>query len=246
IIVGGKIFVGTNNDAPRNPAVTGDKGILMCFREADGHFLWQAIHDKLPAGRVNDWPKEGICSSPVVEGNRVYYVSNRCDLICADTEGFLDGKNDGVQDEAYKGKNDADIVWRLDMMKELKVYPHFLATCSPLIAGDLVFVVTGNGVDASDKPPAPEAPSFLAVNKHTGKVAWQSNAPGAKIMEGQWSNPAYAVVNGQEQVIFPGGDGWLYGFEAKGGKLIWKFDCNPKASEFKPGGRSTRNYPMAT
>src|SRR4051794_9513660 len=32
IVAGGKIFVGTNNDRPRNPAVTGDKGIVMCFR----------------------------------------------------------------------------------------------------------------------------------------------------------------------------------------------------------------------
>ena len=74
----------------------------MCFRESDGKFLWQAVHDKLAAGRVNDWPEEGICSSPFVEGNRLYYVSNRCEVICADTEGFLDGKNDGVQDENYK------------------------------------------------------------------------------------------------------------------------------------------------
>src|SRR5262249_2247690 len=107
IVHGGKIFIGTNNHKPRHPPPPRDKGILMCFREADGTFLWQAIHDKLPAGRVNDWPDEGICSSPVVEGNRLYYVSNRCEVICADVEGFLDGKNDGVQDEKYKGKTDA-------------------------------------------------------------------------------------------------------------------------------------------
>src|SRR5205823_423378 len=96
------------------------------------------------------------------------------------------------------------------------------------------------------KLPSPHAPSFIAVNKHAGQVVWQSNAPGAKVMDGQWANPGFAVVNGQEQVIFPGGDGWLYGFEAKTGKPIWKFDANPKASEFKPMGRGTRNYFMAS
>ena len=42
-----KYFLGTNNDNPKNPAITGDKGVLMCFRESDGKFLWQAVSDKL-------------------------------------------------------------------------------------------------------------------------------------------------------------------------------------------------------
>lgn len=245
-VAGGKVYIATNNDKPKDPKIKGDKGVLMCFRESDGAFLWQAVHDKLSTGTENDWPHEGIASTPAVDGNRVYYISNRCEVICADAEGFLDGKNDGVQDEPNQGKTDADIVWRLDMIKELKVYPHQLASSSPLIAGDLVFVVTSNGVDPEGKVAAPEAPSFIAVNKLTGKVVWQSNLPGAKIMEGQWANPAYAAVNGTEQVIFPGGDGWLYGFEPKTGNLIWKFDLNPKAAEYKPGGRGTRGYPLAT
>ena len=66
-------------------------------------------------------------------------------------------------------------------------------------------------------------------------------------MEGQWSNPVYAEVNGKGQVIFPGGDGWLYAFEPASGKLIWKFDCNPKAAtDYKPGGRGQRNFFLAT
>src|SRR5262249_10474464 len=85
--------------------------------------------------------------------------------------------------------------------------------------------------------------SFLAVNKNTGKPAWQSNLPGGGILDGQWGNPAVAEVGGKKQVIFPGGDGWLYAFEAKTGDLLWKFDCNPKASNFKKG---TRNYLLAT
>ena len=51
VVADGKVFVGTNNDKPRNPAVIGDKGILMCFREADGKFLWQAVSDKLETGK---------------------------------------------------------------------------------------------------------------------------------------------------------------------------------------------------
>jgi hypothetical protein len=95
VIHEGKVFVGTNNGAERDPRVTGDKGIIMVFDEKTGEFLWQAAHDKLAAGRVNDWPEQGICSVPYAEGNRIYYVSNRCELVASDTEGFRDGKNDG-------------------------------------------------------------------------------------------------------------------------------------------------------
>ena len=49
----------------------GDKGVLMCFNESDGQVPLAGRHDKLEAGRVNDWPDEGICSSPVVEGDRL-------------------------------------------------------------------------------------------------------------------------------------------------------------------------------
>src|SRR6185312_10262421 len=81
VVSGGQIYVGTNNEGVRDPKVTGDKGILMAFRESDGEFLWQAVSDKLVAGRVNDWPYQGVCSSSLVEGDRVYYVTNRAELV---------------------------------------------------------------------------------------------------------------------------------------------------------------------
>ena len=153
----------------------------MAFRASDGEFLWQATHDKLPAGRVNDWPLQGICSTPYVEGDRVYYVSNRGEVVAADPDGFRDGKNDGVQDETLKTEIDADILWRYDMIKELDVFPHNLAAGSPLVVGDIVFVVTGNGVDEGHiNIPSPLAPSFIAVNKNTGKLVWENALPGGE------------------------------------------------------------------
>src|SRR5688572_12983931 len=90
VVAGGMVFVGTNNEGLRDPKVTGDKGVVMAFRESDGAFMWQMVHDKLAAGRVNDWPYQGVASSPYVEGDRVYYVSNRAELVCLDTQGFRD------------------------------------------------------------------------------------------------------------------------------------------------------------
>src|ERR1041385_6363754 len=81
VVAGGQVYVGTNNELVRNPKEPGDRGVLMCFRESDGKFLWQHANEKLAAGRALDWPFQGVCSSPLVEGDRLYYVTNRCELV---------------------------------------------------------------------------------------------------------------------------------------------------------------------
>ena len=161
----------------------------MAFRESDGVFLWQSTHTKLTSGRVNDWPLQGICSTPYIEGDRLYYISNRCEVVCIDIEGFLDGENDGpFTEETETSEIDADIIWSYDMMDELDVFPHNLATCSPLAVGDLLFLETSNGVDEGHiHIPSPDAPSFIALNKNTGELVWEDASPGENILHGQWS-----------------------------------------------------------
>jgi hypothetical protein len=82
VVAGGKAFIGTNNGAgylKRYPADV-DLGVLLCLDAKDGSFLWQDSSEKLHTGRVHDWPLLGVCSSPSVEGDRVYYVTNRGEL----------------------------------------------------------------------------------------------------------------------------------------------------------------------
>jgi outer membrane protein assembly factor BamB len=247
VVVDGKVYVGTNNEGHRDPEVVGDKGNVMCFRESDGTFLWQAIHNKLSAGRVNDWMWQGVCSTVWGENNRIYYVNNRCEMICADADGFADGENDGpYADEEYAGPEHADIIWRYDMIEELGVFPHNLATSSPVIGGDHVFLVTGNGVDEGHlNLPIEAAPSFVAFNKHTGELVWDY-AVEHHVLHGQWSSPAYGLVKGEAQAVFPGGDGYVYALHPETGDLIWEFDCNPKDSVWELGGYGTRNNLIAT
>ena len=248
VVFGGQIYVGTNNEGLRNPKLSGDRGNVMAFRTSDGKFLWQGAHPKLPAGRVHDWPHQGVCSGPYVEGDRLYYVSNRAEIICADTAGFQDGENDGpYQDEENTSDIDEDVIWKMDMIGDLDVFPHNLAAGNPLIVGDLLFTVSGNGVDEGHfNVPVPLAPSFLALNKNTGELVWEDGSPGLGILHGSWSNPSYGVVNGKPQVIFPGGDGWIYSFVPQTGKLIWKLNCNPRESEWQLGGAGTKNNIIST
>ena len=251
IVAGGKVYVGTNNGGgwrkDKYPAED-DKGVLLCFDQKDGEFLWQLTREKLGTGRVNDWLLQGICSVPAVEGDRMWVVTNRCELMCLDTAGFHDDENDGdVKDEVDSTKQDADIVWNLDMIEELGVFPHNLATSSPVVHGDTVYVVTSNGVDEAHlNVPSPRAPCFLAVDKNTGKVKWEHNQPFDGILHGQWSSPAVGVVNGKAQVIFPGGDGWVYAHDAESGEEIWKCDLNPKDTKWELYGKGTRNAIIST
>jgi len=246
-VAGGHAYVGTNNDNPRNPAHKEDRGVVMAFDAKDGHFLWQKTHEKLAAGRVHDWPHQGICSTPYVEGNRVYYTSNRATLVSLDAAGFSDGNTGPVTDEEDHDPTDGDVVWEYDMMAELDVFPHNLAVSSPLVVDGILYATTGNGVDEGHiNVPVPSAPSFIALDAKTGELVWENNMPGEHILHGTWSNAAYGVVKGRPQVIFPGGDGWLYSFEPKTGKLLWKFDANPKDSEWILGGRGTRNNIVAS
>src|SRR2546429_772248 len=229
VVAGGQVYVGTNNEGLRDPKVTGDKGILMAFRESDGEFLWQAVSDKLVAGRVNDWPFQGVCSSPLVEGDRLYYVTNRCEIRCLDIHG--------------DGNKHAKLIWKFDMMEEVGSQPHNMSNSSPVSYGDLIFVSTSNGQDESHVHiPSPRAPSIIAVNKQTGKLAWEDNSVGDRILHGQWSSAAVGKIGDVVQAVICQGDGWVRGYEAQTGKKLWEFDMNPKDSVWP----KTRNEAIST
>lgn len=254
VVANGKVFIGTNNGngyVKRYPSSV-DLGCLICFEEKTGKFLWQHSNEKLSTGRVNDWPHQGICCSPYIEGNRAWYVSSRGQVVCLDTEGFHDDENDSpVVDEKVSAKDEADVVWVVDMMKDLKVSQHNMCSCSVTCFGDLLFVNTSNGVDEGHITiPEEKAPSFICLNRNSGEVLWTDNSPGANVLHGQWSSPAFGEFDGVAQVLFGAGDGYLYSFAAEGkdgkAEMLWKFDCNPKESIYLLGGRATRNHLIAT
>jgi outer membrane protein assembly factor BamB len=243
-VSGGYVFVGTNNEGPKDPNIKGDKGILMAFRESDGQFMWQAVHDKLAAGRANDWPFQGICSSPLVENGVVYYMSNRGELMAVDLDGFRDGQNDGpFKDEKLTREVDVDILWKFDMMDELGVSQHNMANASPVVFENLILVNTSNGQDESHvNVPSPKAPAIIAVDKTTGKLVWEDNSVGERILHGQWSSVAIGKVGDVVQAVVGQGDGFARGYEAKTGKKLWEFDLNPKDSVWP----KTRNEVIST
>jgi outer membrane protein assembly factor BamB len=255
VVADGKVFVGTNNYGgwlSRYPSNV-DLGCLLAFDLKDGRFLWQHSSEKLPTGRVHDWPQQGICSAPLVEGDKLWFVTSRGEVRCVDTEGFHDGENDGpYKDEKFTSEDEADVIWDFDMMKEMGISQHNMCSCSVTDAGSLLFVNTSNGVDVEHNYiPAPDAPSFFVMDKNTKKILWTDRSPGLNILHGQWSSPTYGVLGGVPQVLFAGGDGWVYSFAPEGdgngnAKLLWKFDANPKDAFYTVSGKATRNHIIAT
>src|SRR5947208_1496478 len=90
--------------------------LFLCLLAFAVKLPWQHSSEKLPSGRVHDWPLQGICCAPYVDGKRLWYVTSRGEVVCLDTEGFRDGKNDGpVTNEkamALKNKKEPhELVW---------------------------------------------------------------------------------------------------------------------------------------
>jgi outer membrane protein assembly factor BamB len=134
------------------------------------------------------------------------------------------------------------------------VFPHNASNCSVLVVDDIVYTCTSNGQDwTHSNIPSPNAPSFIAVDKQTGKFLGEDDAKiGPHIYHGQWGSPTLAEVNGRKQIVFGGGDGWCYSFDAKPEnpgeegvlKTVWKFDCNPPDYKVDKDGKPIK-YPAA-
>jgi outer membrane protein assembly factor BamB len=258
VVGSGKILVGTNNEAPRDPSQKGDRGNLMCFDEKTGSFLWQLIIPKLGAGKVSDWEFVGLCSSPAIVGDKAWVITNRGELVCLDLKGMSNGNDGPFKDEAkymtadpahpvVPGDQHADIIWIYDMREELGIFPHNVSSCSPLVVNGVVYTATSNGMDWSHTNiPAPLAPSLVAVDANTGELLGEElSGVAERVLHASWSSPALGKIGDKDILLWGGGDGFAYGFEPKPVldkeedlnilKELWRYDCNPPEYRKKDG-----------
>jgi outer membrane protein assembly factor BamB len=223
---------------------------MMCFDEKDGSFCWQLVVPKLGKDPFIDWPRVGMCSSPTIDGDRAYILSNKGEVICLDLNGMANGNDGPYRDEGRHmapkdvdpmepSEIDADIIWLYDLIAEQGVHVHDGAHSSILVHGNFLYVNTSNGLNSKHTGVhSPDAPSLVVIDKTTGKfVARENEKISQKIFHCTWSSPALGHVNGRPLVFFGGGDGICYAFEAvqsdkpidKYLKNVWKFDCDPTA-----------------
>ena len=252
VVSGGRVVIGTNNAKPRDPKHDGDRGVLMCFDEKTGDFLWQLVVPKRSEDQYFDWPRIGMCSPPTVEGDRVYVMTNRHEVVCLDLAGMKNGNDGPYKDEGRHmtpadqpakepGPLDADIVWITDLVKDAGIWPHDGAHSSVLIHGSHLYVNSATGVDNTHRViRTPDAPGLLVLDKATGKILardCENIAPNT--FHACWSSPSMAEVNGKPLVFYCGGNGIVYAFEAlapdasQGSvqtlKKVWQYDPDPTA-----------------
>ena len=261
VVAGGRVYVGTNDDDIGDPKYQSTEGgVLKCLDEATGKLVWKLVVPRTDRHENKKWLFDnmglGICSTPAVDGDRVYVVTNRCEVVCLDVNGMANG-NQGFQDEGHysvafgappvtPGPTDADILWRFDMVSQLPSQPHDAANCSVLVEGDLVYVCTSNGVEKGGiTVPYPKAPSLIALDKYTGRLAAADDEKiGTRLFHGQWSSPSAGKVSGRTLIFFGAGDGVCYAFQHVTSPLpegcvplqkVWSYDCDPPDFRSKDG-----------
>jgi outer membrane protein assembly factor BamB len=265
VVAAGRVYVGTNDediDDPRYRPTRG--GVLMCLDEKSGQLVWRLVVPRLEIDRTLvsedfDDMNLGICSTPTVDGGRVYLITNRAEVVCLDVAGMANGNDGQFRDEASfsvsgdaapveLGPHDADILWRFDMIRTLPIFPHDASHCSILVVGDHLYIGTGNGV-YDGKVVLPTAPSLIVLDKRTGRLlARDDGRISADVFHGQWSSPTLAGSGSATRVIFGGGDGLCHAFvplaaaplPAKQPATLveeWRFDCNPPGYRERNGER---------
>jgi outer membrane protein assembly factor BamB len=211
----------------------GGGGLVKCLDEATGKLLWQLAvprRTNLPPGVFFMHQGLGTCSSPTVDGDRVYVVTSADEVVCLDVHGQA---------------GEAKVIWRYDLIDQLGVCPHDAASCSVVVHGDVVYVGTSNGVDRShERVVSPGAPALVALDRRTGRLlATEDEKISTRLFHAQWSSPSLGKVGDRTLLFFGGGDGVCYAFETLTEvpdrpvhlKKVWSYDCNPPSYRFRDG-----------
>ncbi len=257
----GRIYLGINDAAVNRAGYRpSGGGAVLCVDLATRKTLWQLPSPRFMEGlkppyHFDQWAC-GVCSGPLVAGDRVYVAGNRGDVLCLDREGQANGNGGPFMEElAYMGvtgsnavleATDGDILWRYDMIAELDVVPHDTCANTPLLVDGLLYVGTSNGVDGNHEAcPRPDAPMLVVLDAQTGRlVAKDDQRTGRHLLHGSWSSPCFGEAGGRKLVFIGGGDGWLYAFDvpvaSAGGPVqtlrkAWSADCNPPHFRMKDG-----------
>lgn len=237
IVASGLVWIGTCKVLGTDPQSYSRIPVLKCFRVEDGQEVFELTSPQL-GNRIHDSGWQGLGSSPLIEGDRLWIATNRAQVICLDIGPLI--RNAGPPRE----------VWKLDLIKTFDIFQRVPIMgpprpCSIASWKDRIYVTLNNGVSEDQRSvPKPQAPSLVCLDKNTGDLRWKDNSPGANILFSQFASPTVAEIGGRVQVIVPQSDGCVRSFDSEQGRLLWEFDINPKTSKYDLA-RCTRNCLLA-
>jgi outer membrane protein assembly factor BamB len=118
-----------------------NQSVVSSLNRADGKPVWVRVLG--PAGDNDRGP--GPRSTPTIDGDRLYALSETGDLACLRT-------------------SDGTVVWQRNILKEFRAgNPYWLLSESPLVDGNLVIVSPGG-----------RGAGIVALDKMSGKTVWTS------------------------------------------------------------------------
>ena len=188
VVSRGKAFTATETD---------DEQYAICLDALTGQELWKT----LIYPKNNRHFTKGPVTSPVIDGNRVYYIPYAVDKdvwdMCAP---IICLKTDGSE------------LWREDKV----VFGTEAST--PLVVGDTLYVST----DSQDRI------VLVAMDKMTGELQWsvamEETKKGREL--GAPASLTYQVVDDIPQIITATyGTEEILGVHAKTGEIMWRYPC---------------------
>lgn len=232
VISDGLVWIGTNNNPPRDPARKEEAAVLLCLRESDGQFLWQYVSPKPREETRWYWASYPLRSIPLVEGDHLWFTNNRWEVVCLDLEPLKIGKGEPRE------------VWTVDLAQQFGVWPMasgmrwgLASSIGGSYQGMLYVSTQQAAAENTPKSKRTDVPALVCLDKNTGKVLGrEASGITRRNLDDGWSSPVLASLeDGRTLVLYGGGDGFLYAFDPiplkDTGILneIWKVDCNPPA-----------------
>jgi len=193
------------------PETTQEGEKTVCFNPETGEIIWESFHNVF----LSDAPAERVgWSSPVgdPETGQVYKLSVGGLFQC------LNGET-------------GEVVWEHSMLEEYGMLSTYGGrTNFPVVYEDMVII---SGVHTGWAETALPAQRFMAFDKRTGKSIWtMSTEPRPE--DTTYSTPVFAVLGGQEAMVFGAADGCVYAIQPRTGKVIWKHQASPRGISTTP------------
>lgn len=169
---------------------SGSDEIVVAVNAADGKTVWERKYSALPPKGMIAQHGKGPNASPVIVGEFIYSFGVAGHLHCL-------------------RKENGDVVWSKDLMKDLQAKPPLYGFSSTPVAykDRLIAAVGGSGC------------GVVAFDLKTGKVVWRKHDFGAK-EDGIYSSPIVANVHGEDQIILLNGTDAV-GLNPENGDLLW-------------------------
>ena len=207
IVMNGKLFTLVRH----NPGTKEEAEKVVCVDAATGEKKWENVFNVF----LSDVPDTRVGWSSVVgdpETGHVFALG-----VCGYFQ-CLDGET---------GKT----IWSHSMSEEYGLLSTYGGrTNYPIVHENLIII---SGVVIGWGEMARPTYRVIAFDKRNGQSVWfQGTRPFPE--DTTYSGPAIAVINGQSQLVVGSGDGSVYSFQPRTGKLIWNYDVSLRGVNTAP------------